>query len=381
MVLRPATLDCPEFKALIAEICSMLHTLIMAGGGGTRFWPRSRRARPKQFLALAGTRTLLQQALDRIETLVTPERSWVITAATHVGETARQLPALPAGHIIGEPCGRDTAPCIALGAQLIALADPEAVMLVMPADHVIEPVPLFRQALHVGEQMALEHPGALVTFGIPPTFPATGYGYIERGPELVRRQGLGVYRVQRFIEKPSADRAEQLVAAGGYYWNSGLFMWRVATILEALRQHQPALAGAAERIAASWATPARSAVLEREYAALARLSIDYAIMEKAGEVLVVHAPFAWDDVGSWLALERMQPQDAQHNTIQAEHEGIATERCIIVGEPGRLIATAGVKDLVIVQDGNATLVAQRGDESALKKLVEQMQAKKRDSYL
>jgi mannose-1-phosphate guanylyltransferase len=359
----------------------MLHALIMAGGGGTRFWPRSRRLKPKQFLALAGERTLLQQTLDRIEAPIPPERTWVITGAGHVAETAAPLPQLPAERIIGEPVGRDTAPCIALGAALMVSEDPEAIMLVAPADHVIEPVPLFRQALHVAEQMAREHPDALVTFGIPPTFPATGYGYIERGPETARRQGLGVFRVQSFREKPTADRAEEFVATGHYYWNSGLFVWRAATILAALRVQAPALADAADRIAAAWSTAARAEVLAREYAALDRISIDYAVLEKAPEVLVIQAPFRWDDVGSWLALERMNPQDAHHNTVLAQHEGSDTEHCIIVGAPNQLIATAGVRDLLIIQDGNATLVAHRSQEGAIKKLVETLQKKGREEFL
>src|SRR5437588_4125578 len=176
----------------------MLHALIMAGGGGTRFWPRSRQKRPKQFLALTGEQTLLQLALERIEAPVPPERTWIITAEAHRAETARQLPRLPADRVIGEPCGRDTAACIGLGAALIARHDPSAVMLVMPADHVIEPVQEFRRAAHVAEKMAEEHPSALITFGIPPTHPATGYGYIHRGPELAHRQAVPVYRVQEF---------------------------------------------------------------------------------------------------------------------------------------------------------------------------------------
>src|SRR5947209_1902147 len=162
----------------------MLHAVIMAGGGGTRFWPRSRQRRPKQFLTMAGDRTLLQQARDRIESAVPAERTWVITGQAHRRETAAQLPELPADHVVGEPCGRDTAPCIGLGAALIARHDADAVMLVTPADHVIEPVQEFRRAVHVAAQTAEEHPQALVTFGIVPTFPATGYGYIRRGPQL-----------------------------------------------------------------------------------------------------------------------------------------------------------------------------------------------------
>src|SRR5713226_7280841 len=201
----------------------MLHALIMAGGGGTRFWPRSRQKRPKQFLTLAGDRSLLQQAFDRVEAQVAPQGIWIITAKAHRDETAKQLPALPGDRIIGEPCGRDTAACIGLGAALIARQDPSATMLVMPADHVIEPVQEFRRAAHAAEQTIEDHPKALLTFGVVPNFPATGYGYIHRGPEIGERQGVGVYRVNAFREKPTFDVAERFVASGEYYWNSGIF--------------------------------------------------------------------------------------------------------------------------------------------------------------
>src|SRR5262249_27219649 len=173
----------------------MLHAMIMAGGGGTRFWPRSRQRRPKQFLTLTGDRSLLQMALDRMEAQVQPERTWVITSDSHKGEVAKQLPSLSINQIVGEPCGRDTAPCIGLGAALIARQDPDAIMLVSPADHVIEPAQQFRAAVHVAEQMAQEHPNALVTFGIPPSHPSTGYGYIHRGQEVAIRQGISVFQV------------------------------------------------------------------------------------------------------------------------------------------------------------------------------------------
>jgi mannose-1-phosphate guanylyltransferase len=359
----------------------MLHAVIMAGGGGTRFWPRSRQKRPKQFLTLTGDRSLLQQALDRIEALVPPGRSWVITADMHREEVGRQLPHLPPERIVGEPCGRDTAACIGLGAALIAREDPAAVMLVMPADHVIEPAQEFRRAAHVAEQLALEHPHALVTFGIPPTYPAVGYGYIQRGAEVAGRQGIAVYKVLAFREKPGPDVAQRYVASGQYYWNSGIFVWRAATILQALRERQPKLAGAVQRIADAWTGPEREAVLRREYEALDRISIDYAVLEHAPEVLVVPAPFRWDDVGSWLAVERTHPQDGDGNTVLASHCGIDTTTCVIVADPGHLVTTVGVKDLLIVQDGDATLVASRHDESAVKQLVELLKKKGLEKYL
>lgn len=359
----------------------MLHTVIMAGGGGTRFWPRSRQRKPKQFLALAGDVSLLQQAYERIEALAPPENTWVITAAQHTGETARHLPALPAERIIGEPCGRDTAACIGLGAALIAQQDPEGIMMVMPADHVIEPAQEFRRAAHVARQMVEEHPQALVTFGIKPTFAATGYGYIQRGPALPSRQGINIYRVQAFREKPAAELAEQFLASGEYYWNSGIFFWKASTILAALRQNQPTLRAAIERIAAAWSTPKRADVFRDEYERLSKISIDYAVMEKAKEVLVVEAPYQWDDIGSWLALERRRPQDADGNTVDALHCGVSTKQCVIVGDPDKVIATVGVDNLLIIQDGDAILVADRREEGNIKQIVDLLKKKGLEKYL
>lgn len=359
----------------------MLHAVIMAGGGGTRFWPRSRQKRPKQFLALAGERTLLQQAVERVEAQVPPERTWIITAAVHRETTAEQLPALPRDRVVGEPVGRDTAAAIGLGAALVAREDPRAVMLVTPADHVIEPVQEFRRAAHVAAQMAEEQPGALITVGIPPTYPASGYGYIHRGPELTNRQGVGVFRVRGFREKPNAELAEQMLATGEYFWNSGIFAWRAATILQALKERQPRLHAAVGRIAEAWDTPEREHVLRGEYEALDRISIDYAVMEHAREVLVVQAPFRWDDVGSWLALERMHPQDAAGNTALAPHVGINTKNCVVAADPGTLVATVGVDNLLIVQDGDAILVADRREEANIRQVVEQLKKRGLEKYL
>src|SRR5260221_9759766 len=219
----------------------MLHALIMAGGGGTRFWPRSRKARPKQFLTMAGDRSLLQSTYDRIEAQVPPERAWVITSAAHRGEAARQLAALPDDHIIGEPCGRDTAPCVGLGAALIARRDPEAVVLVMPADHVIEPAQEFRRIAHAAAQLAVEHPNALITFGIVATWASTGYGYIQRGEELGQRQGVAVHRVQRVHEKPKEGLAGEDIASGGDYWNAGVFVGRAGAFLDQLGGEEPGM--------------------------------------------------------------------------------------------------------------------------------------------
>jgi mannose-1-phosphate guanylyltransferase len=359
----------------------MLHAMIMAGGGGTRFWPRSRQKRPKQFLTLTGERSLLQMALDRIEAQVPPERSWVITGDAYTEEVAKQLPALTRERIIGEPAGRDTAACIGLGAALIAREDRQAVMLVMPADHVIEPIQEFRRAVHVAELMALENPSALITFGIPPTHPSTGYGYIQRGKEIANRQGIAVYQAMGFREKPKHDLAERYVASGEFFWNSGIFVWKASTILGELQRQQPPIHKAVLRIADAWNSPEFAAVFKAEYEALIRVSIDFAVMEHAKEVIVLTAPFRWDDVGSWLALERMHPQDADGNTVLASHLGFDTKNCVIAADKGHLIATVGVHDLLIIQDGDATLVANRKDENGIKQIVESLKKKGLEKYL
>jgi mannose-1-phosphate guanylyltransferase len=360
----------------------MLHATIMAGGGGTRFWPRSRQRRPKQFLTMAGDRSLIQLAFDRIDACAIPaERTRVITGDAYREETARQLPELPDQRIVGEPVGRDTAPCIGLAAALVAREDPDATLLVTPADHVIEPVQLFRTAVHVATQLADENPTALVTFGIPPTFPATGYGYIHRGELATRRQGIDIFRVSGFREKPAADVAERFVASGEYYWNSGIFVWKAAAVLAEMQAQRPALHDSVRRIADAAGTPRWGGVLREEYGKVEKVSIDYAVMEHAREVLAVQAPYRWDDVGSWLALERMNPQDADGNTVLASHCGLNTRNCVVVGEPGRLIATVGVRDLVIVQDGDATLIADRREEGTVKQLVDLLKSKGLEKYL
>ncbi len=305
----------------------MLHAMIMAGGGGTRFWPRSREARPKQFLSFSGGRTLLQETVDRIAAQVPPERTWVLTGEQYRDETAAQLPELPAAHVIGEPARRDTAPCVGLGAALIARDDPDATIIVMPADHVIEPQQEFRRAVHAAEQFAHDFPTSLLTFGIPPSYPSTGYGYIHFGEHVATRQDVPIRKAIEFKEKPDDATAERYVASGDWLWNSGIFVWKPAAILGELKARRPDLHALAERIAAAWGTPAWNDVLRTEYPKAKGTSIDYAVMQDAaaaGKVLVMRAPYTWDDVGSWLALERRNPQDAHRNTVEGLHCGVET---------------------------------------------------------
>lgn len=360
----------------------MLHAMIMAGGGGTRFWPRSRQANPKQFLAVGGERTLIQTAYDRLEAMALPPANIrVLTGAAYVEQTRSQLPALPASNVVGEPCGRDTAPCVALGAALIRKDDPDATILVTPADHVIEPAQEFRRAARAAEQVVEENPRSLLTFGIPPTYPSTGYGYVHRGEAMTPRQGVGVFRVRGFREKPPLEEAEAFVASGASYWNAGIFVWKAATILDAVKTYEPEMYAGVTKIAAAWGTPEGEKTLNDVYPTLKKISIDFAVMQKYPDIVTVQAPYRWDDVGSWLAVERMHPQDADGNTVLATHAGLETRDCVVVGEQGRLIATMGVSDLVIIQDGDATLILPRSREGDVKALIDHIRAKNLGRHL
>jgi mannose-1-phosphate guanylyltransferase len=361
----------------------MLHAVIMAGGFGTRFWPLSRLANPKQLLDFGGGRTMIQQALDRLSGLVPPERTLVITNRQLVPPIREQLPDLPAANIIGEPCKRDTAPCIGLAAHLVSAADRDATMLVMPADHLIQPVEKFHAAISQATHLVEEHPGQIVTFGIPPTFAAETFGYIERGEPMPGNNGLPAlaFRVLRFCEKPQRPQAEEFLAAGTFYWNSGIFVWKARTILTALQTHEPAMAERLSAIGKALGTPKHDETLEREFTAIVGKSIDFAVMEKHPDVAVIEAPFQWDDVGSWQSLPRSLGVDADGNTIVGKHLGIRTAGSIVRTTGDHLVVTLGMKDCIVVHTPNATLVASKHDEEAIREVVKQLQSRGWSEYL
>lgn len=348
----------------------MLHAVIMAGGSGTRFWPESRSLRPKQLLRLVGERTMIQSTVDRLGDLAPPERTLVVTGAALVDEVWNQLPQLPPTSLVGEPCRRDTAPCIGLAALLVLRNDPQAIMAVMPADHVISPDDAFRRAIRQAQALVEAEPDRIVTFGIRPTYPAESFGYIERGEQLTSAASAArVYRVKQFREKPKGDVAKGYLEAGTFYWNSGIFVWRAATILAALEARQPAMVARLRTIAATVDTPAYAAVFDREFTAIRGISIDYAVMEHAKNVAVIEAPFSWDDVGSWQAMARLQGANAEGNTISATHLGLRTAGTVVRGPDGHLIVTLGVSDLIVVHTPDATLVANKHDEESIRELV------------
>jgi mannose-1-phosphate guanylyltransferase len=359
----------------------MMHATIMAGGAGTRFWPASRKLTPKQLLTLVGDRSMLQSTVDRLEGLVEPKDLLIVSNENLVDQIALQLPSLSPSSIIGEPAKRDTAPCVGLAAALTAARDPEAIMAVMPADHVIGPVDKFQEALRCARQLVEEDPTRLVTFGIRPTYPAEVFGYIERDGDRPVKGAFPAFSVNRFREKPDAETAKQFLAKGGFYWNAGIFVWRANTILTALRQYEPTIAAHIDRIAEAIGSPSFEEVFRREFTAIKGKSIDFAVMERYENVVVVEAPFNWDDVGNWTSLERLNQPDSSGNTILAEHLGIRTTDSIIVSQPGHLIATIGVDNLIIVQTEDATLVARKSDEAAVKQIVEQIEQRQWHRYL
>jgi mannose-1-phosphate guanylyltransferase len=348
----------------------MLHAVVMAGGSGTRFWPKSRRNRPKQLLKLHGDATMLQQTVERIAPLTAPERTWIITGADQAEASRGQLPDLPASNVVCEPCPRDTAACVGLAATIVAAADPEATMIVMPADHVIAPAETFRKTVRAALDVIDADPTAFVTFGIRPTRPETGYGYIERGELLGQPGGIALNRVVQFREKPDAATAESFLAAGNFAWNSGIFVWRARAILDALATHKPEMAKGLERIGWALGTADEAAVIAREFPALEKIPIDKAVMEKASNVRVLEVIYDWNDVGDWRALTALVQPDEQGNTIQGRVLARDTKGSILVADDGALIATLGVENLVVVQSGGATLVARIDQLDKLKSLVE-----------
>jgi mannose-1-phosphate guanylyltransferase len=352
----------------------MLHAVIMAGGSGTRFWPQSRTQTPKQLLALAGTETMIQQTVERCRAWAAPSCTWVVTNAVQADATRSQLPGIPTGNTLVEPAARNTAPCVGLAAIRLLKDDPDAIMFVMPADHVIEPVELFQQAvLHAADTVAAQ-PNRLVLFGVTPTFPSTGYGYIERG-DRIPSDGMPVFDVASFREKPELQVAEQFLRQGSFYWNCGIFCWKAQTIIDLLQQHEPEIHERLLQISAAIGTDRETSVLEEQFPLIKSISIDYAVLERAASVTVIEAPFQWDDVGSWLALPRLNGSDDRGNTVNGLTCLLDTDNCIVRSTDDHLIATLGARDLIIVHTPDATLVADVSQAERIKAILGELDSK------
>lgn len=358
-----------------------LFALIMAGGAGTRFWPESRVGRPKQLLTFGKEKTLLESTVARLEGLVPSDQRWILTNERLVPAVQSLLGKDNAVRVIGEPAKRDTAPCIGLAAALIANRNSKAIMVVTPSDHVIGPNASFVNAVRRACELVEQDPTRFVTFGIRPTYPATTFGYIERRTSPLDARDPKSFSVKRFREKPDEATAREYLATGAFYWNAGIFVWRVDSLLLALEKFEPEISRPIQRIAVAEGQPDFDQVFRSEFSAIRGKSIDYAIMERYDNVVVVEAPFDWDDVGSWQSLSRIHGADDQGNTIVGKHIGVRTSRSIVQTSEDHLVATLGVSDCVVVHTSDATLVCNRHDEEAVRELVKILEERGWRKYL
>jgi len=358
----------------------MIHIVIMAGGVGQRLWPMSRRKTPKQLLPLITENSLLQETVKRVHGRVQPSEMLVITNKSQVAAVRGQVPDIPAENVVGEPVGRGSAAAIALAAAMIEKKEPDGVMAVLSADHVISPAERFWQAIEAAAKTVERDPECLVTLGMVPEFPATGFGYIHRGVLVHEHEGTAVYDVRRFVEKPDLHTATEYFKSGEYYWNGGMFIWRADTIMKWFERLMPSLYRAAREIQKSLDSPDLAGAIAEQYNTIKSETIDYGVMEKAENIKVVEAAFQWDDVGSWQGLEKWRERDEHGNIVAAEHVGLDTRNCIIMGR-GQLIATIGLDDIVIVRTDDAILVCRKERSQEVRDIVNTLKEKKMEEYL
>ena len=351
--------------------------LIMAGGRGERFWPKSRMNLPKQFLSLTGDgKTMIQLTVERIAPLVDIQDVYIATNESYRHLVLEQLPDLPEENILCEPVGRNTAPCIGLGAAHISKKYGDALMMVLPSDHLIKYEPIFRQTLQDACRVA-EQGENLVTLGITPDEPETGYGYIKFNPNVTLERA---YAVERFVEKPNLEKAKEYLASQEYLWNSGMFIWKVSTILNNIKAYLPEMYEGLETIKAAIGTEAQEAVLKATFPGLQSVSVDYGIMEKAQNIYTLAGTFGWDDVGSWLAVGRIQKTNEFGNVVSGSVVSVNTRNCIIQGG-SKLIATVGLSDIVVVDTEDALLVCNKENAGEIKKVLESLKITNQYQYL
>jgi len=353
-----------------------LYALILSGGTGTRLWPRSRRARPKQFLDLIGGTTLLQDTVERVSELIPRERVFLVAPPEHRTLIHEQLPELPADHVVVEPYPRGNAAAVGLAMAALHAFDPEAVVAVLPSDHVVEKRGHFRDVLIAATAAA--EAGHLVTLGIEPTSADTGFGYIEAGERLALETPVEVRAVRRFVEKPGREAAERMIAAGGHYWNAGMFVWRAATVLEAYREHLPRTAQALAALEGAHGSARYEAVLSEVWEETDRTTVDYGIAERARNVAVVPADIGWHDVGSWARLaEIVAGRDswASDGQVAVDSSGVYS------WAPRKMVALVGVHDLIVVDTDDALLIASRDVSERVKELTERLKAEDREDLL
>ena len=345
----------------------MRYANIMAGGSGTRLWPMSTKGRPKQLLRFIGGESLLEIAVKRLNGLVPPSGVYICTSAGYADQIQQDMPALPAEQILGEPMGRDTANAVGFSAAVLSRIQPDASMAVLTADHIITPIDVFQKHLAAGFELVEKSPELLVTFGITPTHAATGYGYIQKGASL---EAGGAYAVKTFKEKPDAATAEKYVASGEYGWNSGMFVWKVRTILEQLKTHLPETYKGVMHIAEAWQTTDYPRRLAEIYPTLPKISIDYAIMEKAPHVAMIPMPVEWLDVGNWNSFAAtLAPDENQNRSAGCTIASLKSHNILAVSEQPHLVGVIGLEGVTVIHTPKATLVCRSDEAESIKQLV------------
>ena len=376
----------PEEKTALS---ARFAPVILAGGSGTRFWPRSRRARAKQVLALEGERTMIQQTLERLQPLASADDVWVITNCWLSDVIAEQLPEVPRRQVICEPCARNTAPACALAAFLLERTEPETVLGVFPSDQVVKDVRRFAEVIGAGVKLAAAGEN-IVVLGVTPTRPETGYGYVEQGAAVDAVDGVSVTRVKRFREKPDPATAERFLAAGNFAWNGGIFLWSAKTLAAAIREHVPDMAPILETIAAAFGTPAFEAVFAEEYPKCENISVDYAILErrsakgeKRSNIYCLPADFGWTDLGSWASLHEHLGEDDSDNVMDGATTGLFAIQSggNYVYAPGKTVALLGVDGLVVVETPDALLITTRERSQDVSKLVRAIHTSGREDLI
>jgi len=357
-----------------------LYALILAGGVGTRLWPRSRRHKPKQLLDIASENTMLQETFIRIEPLVPLERTLVITNETYAPLIREQVARLPPENILVEPAGLGTAPCIGLSALYLKRLDPDSVMASLNSDHVILDAAGFRHALDAAAGMARQ--GYLVTLGIQPDSPHTGYGYIQQGEQIETVNGLPIFRVRQFKEKPDSETAEKFLESQDHLWNSGIFIWKTSVLMDAIQSQMPDLYAQLQVIERAIGTEAEERVLEEVWEQVQNVSIDIGILEKADDVVVIPLQVGWNDIGSWAQLPDILPADDDDNVIiGADYVGIDTAKCLLYAGSDRLIATIGLEDMIVVDTEDVLLICPKSRAQDVRRIIDELVNQNKDQYL